>query len=53
MLQMLVRLGGAAMARVPPARSMATLLKDYTSLYDTLEIHPEATKTEIRSVVRQ
>jgi len=36
------------MARVPPARSMATMLKDYTSLYDTLEIHPEATKTEIR-----
>ena len=29
-------------------RTMATNLKDYTSHYDMLEIHPESTKTEIR-----
>ena len=29
-------------------RTMATNLKDYTSHYDMLEIHPECTKTEIR-----
>jgi len=29
-------------------RSMATVLKDFVSHYDTLEIYPECTKTEIR-----
>jgi len=29
-------------------RGMATVLKDYESYYDKLEIHPECTKTEIR-----
>jgi len=29
-------------------RAMATKLKDYVSLYDVMEIHPECTKTEIR-----
>lgn len=34
--------------RMVVIRNMATRLKDYTSYYDTLEINPECTKTEIR-----
>jgi len=44
----LVRCVNVKPVRPVVLRTMATNLKDFTSHYDMLEIHPECTKTEIR-----